>query len=71
MEEDRETANAAKDWTGMFSIPDHTKKEIDAAYEQFWNKNQIKKNIGTRTNPIFIRTNYPRIRPNRGTIVDF
>jgi len=71
VEEEREKANAASDWTGMFWIPESTKREIDKAYEQFWNKNQIKENIGTRTNPIFIRTNYPRVRPNRGSVIDF
>jgi hypothetical protein len=55
----------------MFSIPDKTKREIDIAYEKFWNRNQIKENIGTRTNPIFIRTNIPRVRPNRGSVIDF
>ena len=69
--EEKEKADAASDWTGMFSIPDKTKREIDIAYEKFWNRNQIKENIGTRTNPIFIRTNIPRVRPNRGSVIDF
>ena len=71
MDEDKGKADAASDWTGMFIIPPKTQKQIDEAYERFWNKNQIERNIGTGTNPIFIRTNIPRVRPNRGSVVDF
>jgi hypothetical protein len=52
-------------------ISQKDKEDIDEACRKFWERNQIKENIGSRKRPIFIRSNIPRVRPHAGSVYNF
>jgi hypothetical protein len=45
--------------------------DVQNGYQRFWERTQISENIGTRKNPVFIRTNIPRVKPWAGSVYAF
>lgn len=63
MQNNREAIPEAASWDQLMpNITEKDKRLINEAYRKFWGRNQILANIGTRTRPIFIRSNKPRVQ---------